>query len=191
MDRGPQALSYQGSQARLAIWAGKMGYKPVPGISGVYVSKEGIVYSTRIGDAFRPLKPRKIGHCYYVDLGPRTANLAELVAICFVQNPNRYTSYLHLNRDRADCRAENLLWVEATRPYSKNELTPSDILAIEGAKGIKNRAELAEEFNIPISRVSVIWAQARRRNRDCFSKRHSREQRIQAGSRSSRRGKTG
>lgn len=39
-----------------------------------------------------------------------TETVKKLVALAFVPNPNRYSSIIHLDNDKTNCSAENLVW---------------------------------------------------------------------------------
>lgn len=113
----------QKSEALMGILPGRekrlynLGGVPVHGFPGYFITKEGVVYKTD-----RIIKPMKgTRGCLRVKLRYPTASrqymragLATLVAEHFVHNPNkgRNKYVIFKDRDRHNCHAANLAWVD-------------------------------------------------------------------------------
>lgn len=94
------------------------------------------------------LKPRKDKDGYlFVTLKlngiEKKAPIHQLVALCFVQNPNNYPVVNHKNQTRDDNRAENLEWV--TVQYN---VVYMDAAKIRGKK-------LTEKYGYPIVQMDI------------------------------------
>lgn len=92
-------------------------WKPVPlsEFSKLYlVSKNGEVYSCRAGRILTP----KVSPCGYYRVTlcngrgtQKTVCIHRLVALAFVDNPDKKPTVNHINEDKADNRAANLEWM--------------------------------------------------------------------------------
>jgi hypothetical protein len=131
---------------------------------GYYIHPEGTVYSSLQG-ALRPLTPHRIGNAWYVDIGYTKENLGRLVISQFVENPDRRSHFIHLDRDKSNCQATNLIWVEKSLLFLGNRLTIEDITKIEQLHGIVRRSEVADRFGLTEAKVTQIWIQARKMGR--------------------------
>jgi hypothetical protein len=134
------------------------------GRPGYYVHPEGQAYSIHQGQ-LRLLTPRKTGKCWYVDVASSRENLGQLIISHFVENPDRRSHFIHLDRDKSNCRASNLIWVEKSLLFSGNRLTIADIGKIERLHGVASREDVAKWFGVNQSKITQIWIQARKMGR--------------------------
>lgn len=77
-----------------------------------------------------------------------------LVAEAFCENPEGYTIVDHINRDKMDCRAENLRWVSAKTNYENS--TRRAKRKVEVAEEIEDWKEIPGFENYVISRDGQI-----------------------------------
>lgn len=93
-------------------------FKEIIGFDGYFVSKEGLILSTRANKGFRHSFVRQYiltTRGYGVDLMKNNQRVKlkvhRLVAETFLKNPDSKPQVNHINGDRFDNRIENLEWV--------------------------------------------------------------------------------
>ena len=94
------------------------GFKPIPGLSGYFASRDGRIYSDKWK---RVLTPSLDSYGYKVvsifsgsKKACRNMKVHRLVAETFIPNPDGLETIDHLNNIRTDNRVENLEWVTAS-----------------------------------------------------------------------------
>lgn len=99
--------------------------RSVPGFPGLRATASGWIYTKRDGQR---LKPRMIDGVLCVDVSTPKARtkpwipVAILVARAFVPVPRpryRHRDVVHLDGDRRNCRASNLVWARAKRTRAR------------------------------------------------------------------------
>lgn len=92
----------------------------IPGYPGYHITKDGKVYSNKLGgwllkSAFntRPHNGRNCGYEYVV-LNVKGKQIAigvhRLVAMVYIPNPNKLPIVMHLDNNRLNNRVDNLVW---------------------------------------------------------------------------------
>ena len=88
---------------------------------GRYVSRDGLVFSATRGGKLKLMRQRiktgKRGGYWMTSVDQKLTGRHEypvhrLVAMAFVPNPKNYTEVDHIDRNRANCSADNLRWVD-------------------------------------------------------------------------------
>lgn len=120
-------------------------WKQIDGFSGYMVSRSGRVMGKR-----KELKPinRSDGYRYvtlYNKRVQKVVNVARLVGIAFVPNPDKKPNIDHINRIRWDNRACNLRWVN----QSENLKNPKTVAYRSMMIGDKKAVDVAYENGIP------------------------------------------
>lgn len=147
-----------------------------------FARSDGAIFSNKRGtlNQLKPFKHRGSGYPYVYlcgnGMGHRQVNAAWIIANHLVPNPERFSSWIHLDRDHMNCNVENIRWVEKSLPYAGNLLTPEDVEHIENAynSGRMSRQELADRYDLRISKVHLILRIARDKGRisthrrDCY-----------------------
>lgn len=109
-------------------------YEVYPEWAGLYITKDGVVYSDRSG-SLRKLKQisDKRGKGYYfVSLtSHKKAKVHRMVAKTFIPNPDNKPQVNHKNGNTKDNRVENLEWVTAKENSNHSRAT-----GLQGSKDI-------------------------------------------------------
>ena len=129
------------------------------------ISKEGSVYSTKLG---RFLKPQLINSGYLrYQLNGKTKLAHRLVAEEYIENPCHHKYVNHRNGDKLDNRVSNLEWcnhsvnmLHAYRTLKVNhvsKLTKSQVEDILAQKGKRTLRYLAKQYSVSTATICRIW----------------------------------
>ncbi|MNB67088.1 hypothetical protein D3C75_135710 [compost metagenome] len=86
----------------------------------------------------------------------KSFNFAKLVAENFVENPSGYKQVKHLDDNRMNCHAANLVWVKHRKRITQGEAhrRMADVY-LEYAKG-KTTSRIAAEMGLPYTTVKMM-----------------------------------
>lgn len=99
-------------------------WKEIENEKGYYVSDQGNVKSEnyRMKGKEHLMKPStNVRGLKVVNIRGRTYQIHRLVAEAFVPNPSALTDVYHINGDRTDNRADNLMWAYRNSNKKKQE----------------------------------------------------------------------